>query len=116
VQQPDRAVSLRVPLDLAHALDTKLNSILSSRNPDDQPPPGRDGHRVRNMSDLMRECLWLGLKLNARDPELLADLKAELLADELRAVLGAAVKSPAVLATLKKIAASASAANDPDFG
>ena len=110
--QQDRAISLRLPIDLAHKLDARLHAILSARKPDDKPPPGRDGHRIRNMSDLMRESINLGLGLNSRDPELLADLKAELLGDELRAILGAAVKSPAVLATLKKIAATA----DPDFG
>jgi hypothetical protein len=110
--QQDRAISLRIPLDLAHALDAKLNSILANRKPSDRAPPGRDGHKVKNMSDLMRECLWLGLKLNARDPELIDDLKSELIAEDVKAILASAVHNRDALKTLQKIAAEA----DSDFG
>ena len=114
--QVDRSVSLRIPPDLAAKLDSKLDSILKVRKPGDKPPPGRDAFRVRNLSDLIRHALSLGLALNERDPDLMADLKAELLADELRAILASAASGHApTLKLLKKIAAT-SPTPEPDFG
>jgi hypothetical protein len=110
----DKTLSIRIPLELAHALESKLQTIRASRKPDDLPPLGRDRFTVETMSDLVRECIALGLKVNARDPDFMRDLLAETFADELKAVLASGYRDPRALKLLKKIAANAEA--EPDFG
>jgi hypothetical protein len=77
---------------------------------------GPDGFKVDSISDLVREAVSLGLRVNAREPELMADLCAETFADELKAALASGYRNPAALKLLKKIAADSKPKPEPDFG
>jgi hypothetical protein len=66
------------------------------------------------MSDLVRECISLGLKLADREPELMAGLSDELFADEMKAILASGYTNPKAMRLLKQIANEVH--TEPDFG
>ena len=112
--QDDKTLSIRIPLLMVHELESRLQALRARRAPDELPSLGRDRFRVENMSDLVRECIALGLKLNARDPEFMRDLLAETFADELKAVLASGYNDPRAYKILKSLAKQAQP--EPNFG
>ena len=110
----DKTLSIRIPLELAHALESKLQAIRANRKPGELPPYGRDRFKVETMSDLVRECIALGMKVNARDPDFMRDLLAETFADEVKAILASGYNDPRAYKILKSLAKQAKP--EPDFG
>lgn len=114
--QDDKTLSIRVPLTMAHALETRLQTIRAGRKPEDRPH-GPDGNwRVDSISDLVRECIDLGLRVNARDSELMRDLADEYLGDDLCAILASGYSNPRAYKILKSLAAKSKPQVEPDFG
>ena len=110
VMHADKTLSVRVPLELAHALEAKLAAVLAAHAADGDDRP----RKVKNLSDVARECMSLGLRLNARDPQLIEDLKAELFGDELKTTLASGYSDPRCYELLKQIAKEVRP--EPDFG
>jgi hypothetical protein len=110
--QDDKTLSIRVPLEMAHALESRLQAIRASRKPGDRPHG--DDWKVDSISDLVRECISLGLKVNARDPDLMRELADEYLEDDLCVILASGYSNPRAYKILKKIAADSKP--EPDFG
>jgi hypothetical protein len=107
--QDDKTLSIRVPLTMAHALESKLQAIRAGRT------PGVDW-KVDSISDLVRECISLGLRVNAREPELMRELADEYLEEDLCAVLASGYTNPKAFKILKTMADKAKPKVDPVFG
>ena len=106
--QADRAISLRLPLDLAHRIEAHAAKVNAARGEQKTGP--------LSTSEVTRKLLVIGLVVRERDADAMEDYFADLFADKLAAALALGVTDTGVRKLLKKIAADSPTTPEPDFG
>jgi hypothetical protein len=111
--QNEKTASLRLPLDLAHRIESRAAFYNEARRK--QNELGGKQVEILNQSDIMRRAMSIGLDFMEGGSDRVQDLMLNDFRQTLAAMLALPATNPGALKLLKKIAATAPTP-DPDFG
>jgi hypothetical protein len=98
----ERTVSVRLPLDLLHRIESRLErSLKAKREAEDN---FREWHGPKNISDAIRKLVATGLKVHERDSDFMEAALQEYLPDRLAAMLALGVQDKSAWKMLEQIA------------